>query len=279
MGNLLKVSHSEIHATLEALAHAGVQGEMFKEIRSNPAVAKAVAHTLYDFTEDDYADEENEEYKNVLYPEEYVILSIEEQIKILSSMFCLDSSYALEHARNLPKRPDGSEGWFATVSPFVCGGFSATLTHVMEKLVDERPFLSCSGKLVDYKNLNVLNTTARALDVFTKINGHILLIPAQFGSSRSFQSARRASRTFECGEFHLTPLEVASMLLTHPLRLSNSNKTFGDIPLNIEAAGAVQDIYSLCISFYQMDNKNKFEMHMGRKIPWGFGQATGFIPS
>src|SRR3989344_4721773 len=67
-------------------------------------------------TPDLYADEEVE--SNYTYPPEHKVLPIEEQIKLLETVFGLSSDDALEYAKTVASKPlaEGAEGRFAIVS-------------------------------------------------------------------------------------------------------------------------------------------------------------------
>ncbi len=176
----------------------------------------------------------NEEVRsNYVYPKEYKGPKlIADQIKALAKILDLDSSQALEFAKNLPALPDGAEGWFAVPSvdaiatkhfPEVtdpADKYCRAVQLVHTKIAESRSFYNYRDDQITPSQLRVSARTAHALDlVAEKQPGDILIIAAQLGMRHRGRSVRRAREVFVQNEFGLTSLAVGSIVLVHPERL------------------------------------------------------------
>ncbi|OHA17076.1 MAG: hypothetical protein A3G52_01560 [Candidatus Taylorbacteria bacterium RIFCSPLOWO2_12_FULL_43_20] len=179
---------------------------------------------------DRYADEEVQ--SNYTYPREYDgPKPIEEQVKALAEILNLDSSNALEYAKNLPELPAGAEGWFAIPSsnglkklfPQIendADRYCAGVRLVHEKIAASRKFYNWSDRQITPNRLRVHARTAHALDLVAENqHGDILIVAEQLGMRHRGRSVRRARECFDSNEFGLGSLAVGSIVLTHPNRL------------------------------------------------------------
>ena len=169
---------------------------------------------------------------------------IEDQIAEIAHIFALDPMHAQSYAQNLPKLPEGAEGWFAvpSVDAIVAKSdsecfdqdqkYCIALQTVISRLSEHCRFRDL---LLDEKTPDRLRVTARTqralCTIVEKQPGDILLIPAQLGMRHRGKSVRRACEVFVRGEFGLTSLMVGSILLTHPGRISLVDQ------LNMHCAG------------------------------------------
>ncbi|HLD27401.1 MAG TPA: hypothetical protein VJB39_00970 [Patescibacteria group bacterium] len=168
------------------------------------------------------------------YPKEYKgPKPIADQIKAIAKIFDLDSSQALEFAKNLPALPDGAEGWFAIPSvdalakkhfPEVTDPvqkYCQAVQLVHAKLAASWSFYNYREGQITPAQLRVHTRTAHALDLIaeTQEASDILIVAAQLGMRHRGKSVRRAREVFGTGEFGLGSLAVGSIVLTHPEQL------------------------------------------------------------
>ena len=174
----------------------------------------------------------NEEVQsNYTYPPEYDgPKPVVEQVTTLAEILNLDSTNALEYAKNLPELPAGAEGWFAIPSqsgleklfPEIKNDaeryFVGVLIH--KKIADSRNFYNYRDGQITPNRLRVHARTAHALDLVSRNQpGDILIVAGQLGMRHRGRSVRRARECFDENEFGLGALAVGSIVLTHPTRL------------------------------------------------------------
>ena len=201
---------------------------------------------------------------NYTYPKEYKgPKPIADQIKALAEIFGLDPSQALEFAKNLPKLPDGAEGWFAvpSVDAIVAKHFpevtplngaqkycqAVQLVHA--KIAASRSFYNYREGQITPAQLRVHARTAHALDLIAETQkgdpsrqgeaeADILIVAAQLGLRHRGKSVRRAREVFVQNEFGLGSLAVGSIILTHPERLVRWEELDMDCPGDEFSPGA-----------------------------------------
>ena len=168
---------------------------------------------------------------NYTYPKEYKgPKPITEQVKTIATMFGLDPTQALEFAKNLPKLPEGSEGWFAIPKVSAVAKQFPAITDKAEqyceavklvhtKLADSRSFTNYrNGEIVPSK----LRQHARTVDFLENLEaeqtGDILIVAVQYGMRHRGKSVRRARESFASNEFGLGSFHIGCMGLSHPER-------------------------------------------------------------
>ena len=167
------------------------------------------------------------------YPKEYKgPKPIEQQIKAIAEIFCLNPALALEYAKKLPVLPEGAEGWFAIPSvdalaqkhfPEVTDPgekYCLALQLVHQKIAASRSFKNRRDGQIDTAHIKV---SARTLEKMNQIaaqqKGDILIIAAQLGKRHGGRSVRRAREVFVATEYGLTSVAGGSIVLVHPERL------------------------------------------------------------
>ncbi|MDZ7586818.1 MAG: hypothetical protein U0946_03610, partial [Patescibacteria group bacterium] len=165
-----------------------------------------------------YADEEVE--SNYLYPNNYSVKHLAEQIAVLAKIFNLDGTTALAYADNMPELPAGAEGWFAIPKYQTV---AKTYGEAVEKTLS---LISKSRELKNWREGKLgkkyLRQSKRTEQMFTKFceqqENNIIIIPAQFGLRHRGRSVRRTRIVFAKNEFGLGAFTSVCMLLTHPER-------------------------------------------------------------
>lgn len=187
----------------------------------------------------------DEVHSNCEYPAEYKgPKPIEEQIIALAEIFGLDPSHAFEYVKNLPKLPDGAEGWFAipsvdalaakhfpeVIDPAAKHCRAVQLVHT--KIPDSRLFYDYRDGQITQEQLRVHSRTAHAMDfIAERQSGHeIMIVAAQLGMRHRGRSIRLARGVFVDSEFGLGSLAVCSIVLTHPNRLVHTDELHMDCP-------------------------------------------------
>ncbi len=267
-----------VGATLKALEDAGGTLELMKLIRSNNDVARAMVAAGKAFLRNKYAAEEVA--SSYTYPNDYFVISVAEQIKVLSKLFGLDGSKALVYANNLLELPDGAEKYFAVVR---WQAVAKTYGEAMEKglaLIGKSRELGKNwreGQLGD----KYLRQSERTEQMFAKFceqqEGDIIIIPAQFGLRHRGRSVRRAREVFADNEFGLSSFAICCMLLTHPKREQVWEQ------LHIDCAG---DEYApdgdgqfvSAPGFYWSDGVLYFGAGWTGFTSKQYGSASGFVP-
>ena len=230
---------------------------------------------------------------NYTYPKKYKgPKPIVEQIGIIASMFGLDPTHALEFTNDLPKLPEGAEGWFAVPSlPVVIqlkyfseevsydSAYCRSVHLLFEKIAQKFCFSNYHASDIVPKSLRQRTHT---VDFMNEIDiqqmGGILIIPAQLGMRYRGKSVRRARETFANNEFGLDTFTVGCIILSHPKRFTES------IDLDINCAG---DEFALNTKgvfsetpFYSFDGgRLNFDIDSMSKVCDFSGSASGFIPS
>lgn len=289
MGSLIKdQSYSEITATLERLDRFGITPEHFKEIRSDDATAKLVVEAWDAAMKNRFA---NEEVATKLgYPVEYRgPRPIKEQIAALAKIFNLDSSKALAFAENLPKCPEGAEGWFAIPSvdalakkhfPEVTDSvqkYCHVVQLVQAKIAASRRSHNYREGQITPNRLRVHARTAHAMDLIADQQpGDILVVAAQFGMKHRGRSVRRARVLFAPNEFGLGALAGCCMALTHPERFVCWEQLHVDFAGDEFAPDADGDFDEAPNLFFH-DVQLKFDTVWTDDTYEYYGSASGFV--
>lgn len=248
-------------------------------------IAKLIAELT---TSNQYANEEVR--SSYTYPKEYKgPKPIVDQIKAIAKIFDLDSSQAIEFAKNLPALPEGAEGWFAIPSvdalakkhfPEVTDQaqkYCQAVQLVHAKIAASRSFYNYREGQITPAQLRVHARTAHALDLIAETQkGDILIVAAQLGMRHRGKSVRRAREVFVANEFGLGSLAVGSIVLTHPERLVRWEELDMDCSGDEFSPGAGGDFSgSPCFRF--RDGEVEFgTLFVGYPSDF-FGSVSGFL--
>jgi len=165
-----------------------------------------------------FADEEVP--SDYIYPEGYCVKPILEQIEMLADVLKLQPTESLVYVKNLPRLPDGAEGWFAIASwHAVAENYSTAVVKLFEIMDRLRNLEMTPGSWTNEKYFRQLPETQRAMaEICKQQSGDIIIIPAQFGLRHRGRSSCRAQTSFAVNEFGLGAFVSGCMLLTHPER-------------------------------------------------------------
>ncbi len=229
------------------------------------------------------------------YPKEYSgPRPIEEQIRAIAEIFDLDPTQAIKFAKDLPKLPDGAEGWFAIPSVEAIAGkhflgvtdpsekYCRCIQFVHEKIAGSRKFCNYCAAQITSNHLRVHARTVHALDLITENQpGDILVIAAQLGMRHRGRSVRSTREVFVSNEFGLGSFAVGSIILTRPERLVRWEEL--DMDCSGDEFSPGDDGAFSYASFFRVEGGRggggvKFDT---RKVDgaYGFcGSASGFVP-
>lgn len=196
-----------------------------------------------------FADEEVE--STCGYPEGFLFRSAPMQAKVWEKHFPgLDSSHVPELASL--ERPQGAEFWGVVPKrPVVAQSYLQAQQVMLDLISRERPFDNWQEGVLTGKNHRLTEKTQAALSRLEKETpGDFLVIACQFGKLHRGRSNRRALAVFAENEFGLGVYEVASLLLTHPDRISGSGR------LSVCCSGSEYDpkgagVFESCLYFVE----------------------------
>ena len=153
---------------------------------------------------------------------------------MIAEIFDLNPKFALEYAKNLPKLPEGAEGWFAILSldvwPYFAPEYCKKLLRTLQEFEFFRPFcnIRASGMFVKLR----FDTLCGLEGVHEKQKGDIWIVAAQLGARYRGRSVHEFHHIYSSkNEYGLPSFAVGSILLTHPERFS------GNDDLSIDCAG------------------------------------------
>lgn len=158
---------------------------------------------------------------SLVYPAEYHIKSIPEQVAIIRKLLPNVGSVN-EQIAELPL-PKGADGWFAFLKKEAIG---RTYREATEKVLDllkqtrNGAFHNYYDGRIGPRYLRQSDRSAKAWKQIEKEQaGHdILIVPAQFGVLHSGYSTTETRARMEKNEFGLGVLATGLMLATHPER-------------------------------------------------------------
>ncbi len=152
---------------------------------------------------------------------------IEWQIAKISRLFNVSSVEALAFAKNLPKLPEGAEGWFAVLNRDAMeGGWHGSGVRRLLDLVREEYGLGFGRNDLTEKVLGDGKfrlgevTSSKLHTLYQGQKGPIVILPAQFGRKYARMLALETKDYMVEGEFLLGTFEVLCMTLTHPERIT-----------------------------------------------------------
>lgn len=159
-----------------------------------------------------------------IYPATYRLRPIEAQVTALRNLFP-QLKNCLEKLGHLPV-PDGPEGWFAIPRwQAVAPTYSEAVERMLEVIGSKRRF---SNRIVGRLGEKYMRQTERSklgelILADQQAGNDILVVAAQAGMLHRGCSARRTRAALASNEFGLGVFAIASMLLTHPERLSDGD--------------------------------------------------------
>lgn len=255
-----------------------------QRLNDSSGLADLIANFIADGRQPNkYKDEEVR--SSYVYPDDYAVKDIAEQVAILAELFPqLDTTATLVFLKDvLPTLalPEGAEGWFAIPRwDKLAATYGQALEVVLKKIADSRRFFNYREGALGPKYLAESARTAMMLEkVMETQTGDILIIAAQFGLRHRGRSVRRARVLIEDNtpEYGLGAVALGSMLLTHEKREQRWEQ------LHIDCAG---DVYSpnadgqfdLAPLFDFYGGELKFDANWVSYACGYFGSASGFLP-
>ena len=208
---------SELHATWEALAAAGVSRDDLKKIRSNPKYATQIAKLLA-------VRKRRTKYR---YPSEFQPLSIVEQVKALRAKVPafaeLDAAWALNEAQSWYDELDHPE-WVEQPLVYVwhesVGGYYNAFGLVLLAIARERKFHNYRKGQLTPERLRQSEATREAeLKLKATQLGDFLIVPSQVGDRWGGYAVKEVRESYDEGEFGHGAVAAGCLALTHSKRL------------------------------------------------------------
>jgi len=157
-----------------------------------------------------------------IYPGDYSVIPINEQILKLAGFFGFDPGPALTFAEILPELPRGAEGYFAVLRwQAIATTYTEGVKNVLKAIGGRRRFRNERKDQFKEGQLRRLPRSEEAFsELYERQKGDIFIVPAQFGMRYREHSFRQVREIFQRqrNEFGLGILETGCMLLTHPIR-------------------------------------------------------------
>lgn len=197
-----------------------------------------------------------------MYPENYIIKSIPDQIKILNLF--LGKRLEVDYSKiNQTTLPEGAEGFFV-IPKINEDNYLKELKIISEKL----KINSLVGNL---KNFNRHYLT---VDYFEELSfrqgnwGDVFIVPAQFGMRYQGKSVEEVLEELSFEEVPLGAYEGLCMFLTHPARMYKDTHLFLDFP---------GDYLKGSKKFYLNFDCQKVNVRNSQKSNFNFGSITAFF--
>jgi len=175
--------------------------------------------------------------------------------------------------------PQGAEGWLVVPKPSSIAGTYNDAFRRLLGLLTQGPLCFSNGREgklgPDY--LGLVERSNQVLDELERSTpGDYLVLGIQSGLRHRAASVCEARNAFGEREFGLGPLEVASLLLTHPTRLSDYEHLGIDCPGCAYAPEADSD-HSHCLYFIWDGDGLCLDCSSADANAPGFGAASGFL--
>jgi hypothetical protein len=207
-------------AAIEQLDRQSAQAVLEVERELKSEVAKAVTEIVHSHTvSSKFEDEEVGSDRG--YPPTYRVRPVEAQVTELRKLFpALGNCH--EKLSRIPL-PEEAESWFAIPRwQSVAPTYNEAVEKILDVLATRRRF---SNRIVGRLGKEYLRQTERTRLAETILDDQqqgndILVVAAQAGMLHRGCSARRTRASLAGNEFCLGVFAIASMLLTHPERLS-----------------------------------------------------------
>jgi len=214
-----------------------------------------------------------------IYPEDYQLLPIKEQVTELQRHFPMLNGANLEIVDG--ELPEWADGWGAIPRWDKVG-------KTYNEAVVERalPLLDKSRKLYNYMKGKLsekhLRQNQRTIEMWQTLcdqqeGNDIIIVPIQFGMRHRGRSVRRARECFRADEFGLGIFATVCLLLVHPKRLQRWEQLHWDCAgddYDWHAAGG----WTRCPSLYFYDDEVKLNAYGVGHVLRYFGPASGFLP-
>jgi len=211
------------------------------------------------------------------YPAGWKLKTVKEQLAILDGFFP-DLTFEATIPDSLP---DGAEGWLLVPKPSsIAKNYNEATEKLLSLMAEARTtfFSSREGKLGG-NYLRLLEKTRRVLDDLERSTpGDYLVLAIQCGRQYRAKPVSQARNTFEGREYGLGPLEIASLLLTHPERLTDYEHLGIDCP-GCEYAPDARGDFHYTLSFAWSEDGLYFDCGSADGVAPGFGSASGFLSS
>jgi hypothetical protein len=212
--------HNAYLAAIEQLDRQSAQSVLEVDCQLKSEIAKAVTEIVYSHTvSSKFEDEEVGSDRG--YPPTYRVRPVEAQVTELRKLFpALGACH--EKLGRIPL-PEEAEAWFAIPRwQVVAPTYNEAVEKILEVLATRRRF---SNRIVGRLGKEYLRQTERTRLAETILADQqqgcdILVVAAQAGMLHRGCSARRTRASLAGNEFCLGAFAIASMLLTHPERLS-----------------------------------------------------------
>jgi len=168
--------------------------------------------------------EDEEVCSDRTYPPTYRLRPVEAQVSELKKAFPALGA-CQEKLGRLPL-PDEPEGWFAIPRwQAVAPTYNEAVEKILDLLASKRRFSNRIAERLGEKYLRQTERTRLAERILAdeQTGSDILVVAAQFGMLHRGLSARRTRASLAGNEFGLGVFATASLLLTHPERLSTGD--------------------------------------------------------
>jgi len=211
---------SAYQTALEQLDRQSAQAVLEDEAKLRSEVTRTVIDLIQFHTQSrKFQDEEVSSDRT--YPPTYRLRPVEAQVTELRKAF--PSLGACQEKLGRLPLPDEPEGWFAIPRwQAVAPTYNEAVEKILELLTSKRRFSNRIAGRLGEKYLRQTERTALAERILAdeQVGCDILVVAAQFGMLHRGCSARRTRASLAGNEFGLGVFSIASMLLTHPERLS-----------------------------------------------------------
>ncbi|MFH1088579.1 MAG: hypothetical protein V1719_01945 [Patescibacteria group bacterium] len=211
-----------------------------------------------------------------IYPDDYAIRPVTDQISRLCSHFPLAFSGALEFVETLSTLtlPEGAEGWFAIPRwERVASSYGEAVEKVLAAIAATRRLdNSWERRLTP----DCFRQNERSAEMFAKLgenqpsDSDILIVPAQFGLRHIDRSARYVRHSGRSDEFALGAFAVGCMLLTHPERIQGDYRHLwitcaGDEETDPTPSSSIEEqVFNNVLSFFPSGKDNGIARGMHR---------------
>jgi hypothetical protein len=212
--------HNAYLATIEQLDRQSAQAVLEVERQLKSEITKAVSEIVHSHTvSSKFEDEEVGSDRG--YPPTYRLRPVEAQVTELRKLFpALGACH--EKLGRIPL-PDEAEAWFAIPRwQVVAPTYNEAVEKILEVLASRRRFSNrIAGRLgKEYLRQTERTRLAETILEDQQQGNDILMVATQAGMLHRGCSARRTRASLAGNEFCLGVFAIASILLTHPERLS-----------------------------------------------------------
>jgi len=209
------------------------------------------------------------------YPAGWRLKEIEQQFMILRDFFP-----GLELKAEIPASlPEGAEGWLLVPKPSrIANNYNEALQKLLSLDTGVQPtFLNLREGKLSIEHLQMVEDTNQILDRLEQSTpGDYLILAVQCGQQHRAKSVLQVRRTFKENEYGLGPFEIASLLITHPDRLSDYEHLAIDCP-GCEYTTSSDGDFSYSLYFTWGEEGLYLDCSSIEGVAPGFGSASGFL--